>query len=368
MLPRSPPRSLRSKRFTTRPTAQVAVVLTLSDLAQWVDGDVVRGDPGLSLTGMAALDQASPGDVSFLGNEKYHGQFLATRASAVIVGRGITDGPESTALIAVDNPTLAFSMVVSHFASNARNFEPGVHPAASVHESVALDPTKVMVHAGAVILEGAKVGDGSEIGPNVVVGAAAVIGADCHLMANSTVRERCTLGNRVILQPGAVVGSDGYGYELSDGRHVKIDQVGIVEIHDDVEIGANTTIDRARFGKTVIGEGTKIDNLVQIGHNCEIGRHCLIVAHVGISGSTRVGDYCTFAGQVGVAGHLKIGDRALIAGKAGVTTSLPGGEGYSGYPAVPMKEDMKARALVRRLPKLVERVKELEKKLKQQGS
>jgi UDP-3-O-[3-hydroxymyristoyl] glucosamine N-acyltransferase len=161
----------------------------------------------------------------------------------------------------------------------------------------------------------------------------------------------------------AVIGSDGYGYEFSNGRHVKIDQVGIVEIGDDVEIGANTTIDRARFGKTVIGEGTKIDNLVQIGHNCVIGKHCLIVSPCGISGSTRLGDYVTMAGQAGTAGHITIGDKATITGRAGVTTNLPGGVVYSGHPAKPFRDEMKVRAQVRRLPKLIERVKALEEAL-----
>ncbi|MDX1680265.1 MAG: UDP-3-O-(3-hydroxymyristoyl)glucosamine N-acyltransferase [Akkermansiaceae bacterium] len=337
--------------------------LTLSDLARWVEGEIVRGEPGLELSGMAALDQAGPGDASFLGNEKYRAQFQQTRASAVIVGRGVTDGPTDTALIAVDNPTLAFSRVVSHFVESVRNFQPGVHPQAVVDASAQLDPSTVMVHAGAVVMAGAQVGAGSEIGPNVVVGADSVVGEDCVLMANSALRERCILGDRVILQPGAVIGSDGFGYELKDGRHVKIDQVGIVEVHDEVEIGANTTVDRARFGKTVIGEGTKIDNLVQIGHNCVIGKHCLIVSHVGISGSTTIGDYCTFAGQAGVVGHVRIGDKSVIAGKAGVTTDLEGGQVYSGFPAVPLMEDRKARAMARRLPKLVEKLKELEKKL-----
>jgi len=344
----------------------VAATLTLSDLAQWVEGRIVRGEPSLVLSGLAALDQAGPGEVSFLGNEKYHAQFLVTAASAVIVGPGVTDGPPEAALIAVDNPTLAFSAVVKHFTASVRNFAPGVHPAASVHPSAQLDPAKVMVHAGAVVMEGAVVGEGSEIGPNVVVGSAAVIGRDCQLMANSTLRERCTLGDRVVLQPGAVIGSDGYGYELSEGRHVKIEQVGIVEIHDDVEIGANTTIDRARFGKTVIGEGSKIDNLVQIAHNCVIGKHCLIVSQVGISGSTQIGDYVTIGGQTGVAGHLKIGDKAMIGGRAGVSKDLPGNDVYTGLPCKPIREHQKIQAHVQRLPKYLERIKALEQKLGQE--
>ncbi|MEO5913871.1 MAG: UDP-3-O-(3-hydroxymyristoyl)glucosamine N-acyltransferase [Luteolibacter sp.] len=342
----------------------MAIALTLSELAQWVDGDIVRGGLDLSLTGMASLDAAGPHDVSFLGNEKYHPQFLETKAAAVIVPRGVSDGPQGAALIAVDNPTLAFSVVVRHFAEATRKFSPGIHPKASVDPAAKLDPEKVRVCAGAVVMAGAVVGDGSDIGPNSVVGEDVIIGRDCHLMANVSIRERCVLGDRVHLQPGCVIGSDGYGYEFSGGRHVKIDQVGIVEIGDDVEIGANTTIDRARFGKTVVGEGTKIDNLVQIGHNVVIGKHCLIVALTGISGSTRIGNYVTIAGQVGIAGHITIGDKATLTGRAAVTTHLPGGIVYSGRPAIPFREDMKLRAHHRRLPKLIERVKKLEEELK----
>ena len=341
----------------------MAFVLTLSELARWVDGDIVRGGLDLSLTGMAALDAAGSHDVSFLGNEKYHGQFLQTRAAAVIVSRGVTDGPQATALIAVDNPSLAFAVVVRHFAAAARQFAPGIHPQAFVDPSAVLDPAKVRVQAGAVVLAGAVVGDGSDLGPNSVVSEDAVIGKDCRIMANASIRERCVLGDRVILQPGAVIGSDGYGYEFHDGRHVKIDQVGIVEIGDDVEIGANTTIDRARFGKTLIGEGSKIDNLVQIGHNCVIGKHCLIISQTGISGSSHLGDYVTAAGQVGIAGHVTIGSKAVLSGRTGVTASLPGGEVYAGKPALPIREEMKLQALVRRLPKLVARVKALEEAL-----
>ncbi len=313
---------------------------------------------------MAALDAAGPQDVSFLGNEKYHLQFLATKAAAVIVPKGVNSGPPGAALIAVDNPTLAFSVVVRHFAAAALQFTPGIHPNASVDPTATLDAEKVRVHAGAVIMAGATIGDGSEIGANSVIGEDVVIGRDCRLMSNVSIRERCVLGDRVFLQPGCVIGSDGYGYQFSEGRHIKIDQVGTVEIGDDVEIGANTTIDRARFGKTLIGEGTKIDNLVQIGHNVVIGKHCLIVALTGISGSTRLGDYVTVAGQVGISGHVTIGDKVMLAGRSAVTTNLPAGESYAGSPAHPYRDDMKLRAHFRRLPQLVKRVKRLEETLK----
>ena len=342
----------------------MAFALTLSELARWIDGDIVRGGLDLSLTGMAALDVAGPHDVSFLGNEKYQGQFLKTQAGLVIVARGVTHGPAGTALVAVENPSLAFAVVVRHFADATRRFVPGIHPRASVDTSAALDPEKVRVHAGAVVMAGAKVGDGSEIGPNSVICEDAVIGKDCRILSNVTVRDRCVLGNRVILQPGAVIGSDGYGYEFSEGRHVKIDQVGIVEIGDDVEVGANTTIDRARFGKTLIGEGSKIDNLVQIGHNVEIGKHCLIISQTGISGSARLGDNVTSAGQVGIGGHVTIGSGAVLSARTGVTVNLPGNEIYGGKPAQPIRDEMKGLVLARRLPKLIERVKTLEESVK----
>ncbi|MEI6819831.1 MAG: UDP-3-O-(3-hydroxymyristoyl)glucosamine N-acyltransferase [Verrucomicrobiota bacterium] len=338
----------------------MAFALTLSELARWVDGDIVRGELDLSLTGMAALDVAGPHDVSFLGNEKYHGQFLQTQAAAVIVPHGVTDGPAGCALVAVENPSLAFAVVVRHFAAAARKFCAGVHPRAAVDASAIFDEKKVCIHAGAVIMAGVSIGDGTEIGPNSVIYEEAVIGNDCRILSNVTVRERCILGDRVILQPGAVIGSDGYGYEFSEGRHIKIDQVGIVEIAADVEIGANTTIDRARFGKTVIGEGSKIDNLVQIGHNVVIGKHCLIISQTGISGSSQLGDYVTSAGQVGIGGHVTIGSKAVLSARTGVTADLAGGEVYAGKPALPMREEMKLQVLVRRLPKLIERVKALE--------
>jgi UDP-3-O-[3-hydroxymyristoyl] glucosamine N-acyltransferase len=298
--------------------------------------------------------------VSFLGNEKYHGQFLVTKAAAILVPRGVTEGPESAALIAVDNPSFAFAVVVRHFAAATRAFIPGIHPRAFVDPTAVLNPEKVRVQAGAVVMAGASVGDGSDIGPNAVISEDVVIGTDCCIKANVTVSNRSVLGDRVILQAGAVIGSDGYGYEFSGGRHVKMDQVGTVELGDDVEIGANTTIDRARFGKTLVGEGTKIDNLVQIGHNCVIGKHCIIISLSGISGSARLCDYVTVAGQVGIAGHVTVGSKSILSARTGVSCSIPGDQVYGGNPAQPLREELKTQALVRRLPKLIARVKELE--------
>lgn len=337
--------------------------LTLSELARLVDGDIVRGEFDFLVDGIASLDEAGASELSFLGNEKYRSQYLVTKAGAVIVPRGVTEGPDGCALIAADNPSLAFGLAVKYFvASLARIFTPGVHPRASVDESARLDRSKVRIHAGAVVMAGAEIAEGTEIGPNCVIGENVRIGRDCLFYANVSVRERCLIGDRVILQPGAVIGSDGYGYELVEGRHTKVDQVGIVEIQNDVEIGANTTIDRARFGRTVIGEGTKVDNLVQIAHNVQIGKHCLIVSQTGVAGSARTGDYVVMAAQAGVAGHVKIGSKAVLAGRAGVTADIEGGKTYSGHPARPYMEEQRSRALVRNLPKLAERIKALEKK------
>ena len=343
----------------------VAFALTLSELVRLVAGDIVRGGLDDTLTGVASLDAAGAQDISFLGNDKYRGQFLATRAGAVIVSRSETGGPQTCAVVAVDNPSLAFSEVIRHFSATAAVLVPGIHPRAVVDPTALLDPQAVRVHAGAVIMAGARLGDGCEIGPNSVIGEQVVLGRDCRIMANVTVCERCVLGDRVILQPGCVIGSDGYGYALHEGRHVKIEQVGIVEIGDDVEIGANTTIDRARFGKTSIGEGTKIDNLVQIAHNVVIGRHCLIISLTGISGSAQLGNYVTAAGQVGIVGHVTIGDHTILTARTGVSVSIEGGQTYGGKPATPMREQLKLEVLVRRLPKLVERVKALETALQQ---
>lgn len=335
--------------------------LTLSELARLTDGNIVRGELSASYGSIASLDEATASDISFLGNERYRSQFLETGAGVVLVPEGTDGGPEGTALIAVANPSFAFGLAVKHFTTVfTRRFEAGVHPAASVDASAKLDPEKVRVHAGAVVMAGAVVGDGSEIGPNSVVGENAVIGRDCLLQANVSIRERCILGDRVTIQPGAVIGSDGFGYETVGGRHVKIDQIGIVVLEDDVEIGANTTIDRARFGRTVVGEGTKVDNLVQIAHNVQIGKHNFLVAQSGIAGSSRTGAYVVLAAQAGIAGHVKVGDQAMISAKSGVTVDMDGGQSYGGTPAQKLMAYQRQQAAIRKLPDLLKRVRELE--------
>jgi UDP-3-O-[3-hydroxymyristoyl] glucosamine N-acyltransferase len=339
------------------------VALSLDELVRLTGGRLIRSGSQELFCGISSLDLAGPQDISFLGNAKYATQFQQSKAGACLVAPDALDGPEGMALIEVANPTMAFSAVIQHFAQKQQAFEPGIHPRAIVDATAIVDPQKVCIHAGAVVMAGAVIGDGTEIHPNAVIGRDVVIGRDCLIYQNVSIRERCVLGNRVILQPGVVIGADGFGYEFSAGKHQKIPQVGTVELGDDVEVGANTTIDRARFGKTVIGEGTKIDNLVQIGHNVQIGKHCLIIALTGVAGSSKMGNYVTCAAQVGVAGHLEIGDKAVLAARTGVTTDLPGGVVYLGNPAQPMKQELKLMALQRRLPKIIDEVKELKRRM-----
>ncbi len=333
---------------------------TVRELAALVGGqfaDEARG--ALKITGVAAAREAGDGDFSFFGNPKYLAQIKATRATAVLVPVGFSESIAGVP-VQVENPSLAFARLMELFAPPPPVFAPGVHPSAIVAADVTLDEG-VSIQPGVVIESGASIGARTLIGAHSYVGHGAVIGADCQVAPRVTVGARCILGDRVIVHSGAVLGTDGFGFEMAGGKHVKIPQIGIVQVDSDVEIGANTTIDRARFGRTWIGEGTKIDNLVQIAHNVVIGKHCIIVAQVGISGSARLGDYVTLAGQVGVAGHLEIGSHTVVAAQSGVTKSLRSREMYMGYPAEPAKEHREKIARIGRLPKLADRIRRLEK-------
>ncbi len=337
--------------------------LSLQELAAQVGGQLSFGGdapPQVLIRGVASVAEAAPDEVTFLGNLKYLPALRRSRAAAVLVAMDFSENV-NPALIRVPNPSLAFAQLVARFAPEPVTHPVGVHPTAILGDGVQLG-AGVSVQAYAVLEAGASVGAGSVIGAHTYLGHGARIGADCLLHPRVTVGSRCVVGDRVMLHSGVVLGSDGFGFEMVQGRHVKIPQVGIVQVDNDVEIGANTSVDRARFGRTWIGEGTKIDNLVQIAHNVVIGKHCLIVAQVGISGSTRLGDYVTLAGQVGVAGHLEIGDKAVVTAQSGISKTLEGGEMYMGSPAVPAGEYREQIALVRRLPKLVDRVQKLEKR------
>jgi UDP-3-O-[3-hydroxymyristoyl] glucosamine N-acyltransferase len=253
--------------------------------------------------------------------------------------------------------------VVNYLLKDAPDYRPrGIHPTAVIAPGAKLSPG-VAVGAHTIIEDGVVIEEGSVIYGNCYVGAEAHLGKDCLIYPNVVLRERVSLGNRVIIHSGTVIGSDGYGYIPVDGKHMKIPQVGTVLIEDDVEIGANVTVDRARFDKTIIGEGTKIDNLVQIGHNVTIGKHCLIVAQSGIAGSTKLGDYVILAAQSGLVGHIEIGDGAIVGAQSGVSKSIKAGEKVFGYPAQPMKDALKNNAHIQRLDKYVETIKDLKKRI-----
>ena len=334
--------------------------ITLEQLAALTQGVILRGDPQALLTGIAALREASAGDLSFYGNERYLNDLRRTRAGAVLVPEGTGADSTAVALVACANPSAAFAEVVKRFRTPPREFRPGIHPAAVVHPSARVDAAKVCIGPCAVIEAGVEIGDGTEIGPGCVVGENAKIGRDCLLFPRVTVYHHCVLGDRVRLHSGAVIGSDGFGYEFIAGRHEKIDQVGIVQIDSEVEIGANTTVDRARFGRTWIGEGCKIDNQVQIAHNVVLGRHVIVVAQAGIAGSTRVGDYTVIAAQAGIAGHLEVGPQITIAGRGGVTRDVTEKGVYAGYPVQTMRDYQRQQVMVRQLPELAARLKRLE--------
>jgi UDP-3-O-[3-hydroxymyristoyl] glucosamine N-acyltransferase len=335
------------------------VQLTVQELAALVGGQFASGiDAERAIIGAASVSEAGEGHVTFFGNARYLPALKACRATAALVPLDFADEIPPIA-IRVENPSLAFASVVERFAPAPIHWKPGIHPTAVIAPSAT-------VGEGASIQPFAVVEEGAEIGANTVIGAYCYIGHNAKVGDNTffhprvTVSERCIVGSRVLLHSGVVLGSDGFGYEFSQGRHVKIPQIGIVQVDDDVEIGANTTVDRARFGRTWIQEGTKIDNLVQIAHNVVIGKHCILVSHVGISGSTKLGSHVTLAGQVGIAGHLEIGDQVIVGAQSGVSKSLSARETYMGSPAIPAKEWREQVALLRRLAKLQERVKHLE--------
>src|SRR5438046_8495549 len=335
------------------------MTFTLQQLATTSGGELV-GDPSLQIMGAASLGDATPGEISFFANRKYVALLRKTRASAVFVPADFAEAI-TPAQIRVANPTKAFEQVVFKFAPKAIAFTPGIHPTAVVDPSAQIGKC-VSIQPHAVIESGARIGDDTIIGAGSYIGHETVIGPGCLIYPRVTIRERSRIGSRVIIHSGAVIGADGFGFEMVDGRQQKIQQLGIVQIDDDVEIGANSTVDRARFGRTWIQEGAKIDNLVQVAHNVVIGKNTVIAAQPGISGSTRVGERVTMAGQVGIVGHVEIADGSVIAAQSGVSKSVPGGVWF-GYLAGPTEEIKQQIAWIRSLGKLFARVKEIEKKL-----
>ena len=302
-------------------------------------------------------------ELTFLSNPKYESLLLDTQAGVILVPRQMAC-PGKT-LIRVDNPSLSFTQVVNHLLKDAPDYKPrGIHPTAVIAPGAKLSPG-VAVGAHTVIEDGAVIGEGTVLYANCYVGHETHLGKNCLIYPQVVLREKVSLGDRVIIHSGTVIGSDGFGYVTVDGKHLKVPQVGTVLIEDDVEIGANVTVDRARFDKTIIGEGTKIDNLVQIAHNVTIGKHCLIVAQSGIAGSTKIGDHVILAAQSGLVGHIEIGDGAVVAAQSGATRSIKAGEQVFGSPAQPIKDAFRNNAHFQRLDKYVEMIKALKKRVEE---
>jgi len=332
--------------------------LTAHDVASLLQGKV-HGDGTVRLTGFAPADQARPGDLTFAENEAYLKRALASQASAVLVGAA-HDGAEKV-LIQVSNPRVAFAKVLPLFFPPP-SFVPGIHPTAVVDPSAQIDPS---AHVGphCVVGEQCRIGPQCVLVSSVHVGSHCLLGAAVHLFPHVTLYHQTKIGNRVRIHAGTVVGADGFGYVFSEGAHLKVPQVGNVVIGDDVEIGANVTIDRGALGSTSIGKGTKIDNLVQIGHNVVVGDHSILVAQVGVSGSTRLGSFVTLAGQVGLAGHLQIGDRVTVGAKSGIMNNIPAGEVWMGIPGRESSQFKRQFVAVQKLPELIWKIRELEKRL-----
>ncbi len=340
--------------------------ITVSELAALVGGQLASGAEGSAkISGAAALAEALPGDVTFFGNPKYLSQLRTSRATVALVPLAFSEDVPALC-IRCENPTLAFSKVVEKFAPPPVRFLPGIHPTAIIAEGAVLG-ADVNIQPYAVIESGAHIGDRTIIGAHSTIGQDTRIGSDCHIHPQVTVGHLCKIGNRVTLFAGAVIGSDGFGFEFQNGRQVKIPQTGTVQLDDDVEIGANSNVDRARFGRTWIGEGTKIDNLVQIGHNVVIGKHCILCGGTGVAGSTKIGNFVTLAGQVGTVGHVHIGDHSIVGAQSGVSKSLPANGIYMGSPAVPSREWKEQVAAIHSLKKLRARMARAEQLLGEAG-
>ena len=341
--------------------AEAPFTRALSELATAVGGDVV-GDPSLPISGVNVLAEARPGEISFYGNARYRREVETTRASAVLIS---CEPPRRDGIswVRVPNPHLAFARISALFHRRP-HFQPGIRAGAHVHCEAKVHPEAVVM-AGATVEKGAAIGARTVLFPGAYVGEDASLGEDCTIHPNAVIGARCMIGSRVILHACAVIGADGFGFalDLSVPEHVKIPQTGVVRIEDDVEIGACTTVDRATLGETVVGRGTKIDNLVQIAHNVRVGPMTIICAQAGVSGSAEIGTGVVLAGQVGVVGHIRVGDMARVGAQAGVAQDVPDGAIRSGTPAFDHREWLKSSAVYPRLGSMAKELRELRRRL-----
>jgi len=335
--------------------------MTLREVACLVEGELF-GDPSVEVSGIAGIKEARRGDLTFVAHSKYRGFLNTTQASAAIVELD----PELSGpipLIRVKDPYLAFQRAATAFYTIQHPIARGIHPTAIVADSAKISK-EAAIGPYAVIEEGSEIGGHVTLYPFVYIGRKSKVGENTLLYSHVSIRERCEIGKRCILHSGVIIGSDGFGFATDEkGVHHKIPQMGRVILEDDVELGANTTVDRATLGATVIKAGAKIDNLVQVGHNVVIGKGCLLAGQVGISGSTEIGDHVVIGGQAGLAGHIQIGERVMIGAQAGVTKSVPQGIIVSGYPARPHPEAKRREAAALRLPSALKKITELEQRL-----
>lgn len=334
------------------------MTLTTAEIAKLLAGEVF-GDAHATLTGFANADAARPGDLTFAETGEFFTAAENSAATAIIAGKDFSS--EKKIVIRVANPRVAFAKALAIFFPEPK-FAPGIHPSAAIAKSAQVDPT---AHIGphCTVGERVKIGANAVLQAGNFVGDDSVIGDGTNLFPNATIYSHTQIGKRVRIHSGAVIGSDGFGYVFDTSFHRKVPQIGNVVIGDDVEIGSNSSVDRGALGSTVIGKGTKIDNLVQVAHNVEIGEHCILCAQVGIAGSAKLGSYCVLAGQVGIAGHLKIGNKVTVGSKAGVMHNIPDGEQWLGIPAQPDKQAKRIMIAMQRLPDLFKKIAAWEKKL-----
>ena len=330
---------------------------TLYDIAKLVEGTIVGKADNFIVTGLAALDRAGPGDISFLTNPKYRDLLTSTQAGAVLVSGSLPEKKSSIVFLQVKDAYLALARLL-------QLFHPPLLPTLGVHDSAVIDPDAelaegVKIGSGVSVAAGAVVGENTSIFPGVYVGENASIGSNCIIYSNVSIYHEIIIGNRVIIHAGAVIGSDGFGFAREGARYVKIPQIGSVHIHDDVEIGANCTIDRGSMGMTIIKRGVKLDNLCHLAHNVILGEDTAIAGQAGISGSTTVGERVMIGGQAGFAGHISIGDDVIVTGRTGVVKSIPDGQRFSGFPAFPHREWRRAQIAMRHAPDMISDIRKL---------